>query len=126
MFVIQIFVLYLHKNFDMDVIKLRILTEKSLIGFGKYNGCTVRQIIDLGKQHYLKWIYFNMYGISFTEDLLNKIHLDRDYRFIKPGAYPDLWKEYNQILSSIPTLQHGIDNHNKKRKSTIRRRKLPK
>jgi hypothetical protein len=82
----------------MDVIKLRILTRKSLLKFGMYATLGVQQVIDLRHFRYLRWCYFNISGISFTDDILEEIHISEQYKIEKPGTDPDKCKEIGKIL----------------------------
>jgi hypothetical protein len=83
----------------MDIIRLRILNYKSVIGFGKYATCTVQQVIDIHKQRYLIWLYCNIAGISFADEILNHIGLFKEeWRIKKPGTSPSLYEEYSRSL----------------------------
>ena len=59
----------------MDVPLLRTLSFKSKLGFGKYADMTVYEIINLDKSDYLRWIYYNVNGISFNNEVLFKIRI---------------------------------------------------
>lgn len=87
----------------MDTVRLRTLTEKSVIGFGRYSDSTVGMLISYEKTHYLRWCYFNFESITFTDDILSKIHIPNNFRINKPGK--DLIKhtELNEhIMNKIP------------------------
>ena len=73
-----------------QVTLLRKLTEKSVFGFGKYNGLTIRQVLDLNHPQYLRWIYFNINEISFVDEILGEIKISENYRIKKPGANKEL------------------------------------
>jgi len=81
----------------MDIVRLRTLTFKSIIGFGRYEYMSVQQIIDLQDASYLKWLYYNAEGISFTEDVLDYIKIFTFRRVKKPGKYPELWDDYIKL-----------------------------
>lgn len=70
-------------------IRLRKLAPKSILDFGKYEGYTVQQVIDLGRVRYLIWCYFALSKISFIEDLLEFFCIDKDHRIEKPGKAED-------------------------------------
>ena len=105
----------------MDAILLRTLSFKSIFWFGQYNGMSVNQLITIHKGSYLKWIYFNIEGISFTDEVLDKIKLFPDVRIKKPGVYPEKWKEYVLLQRKVSC---GLEGHiNKIRnKSRLRAR----
>ena len=90
----------------MDITLLRILTEKSIMKFGKYAESSVQQIIDSKNIHYLRYIYYNIEGISFSIDVLNKINIYPKFRIDKPGKNPDLFDEYCKYLELNI---HGIE-----------------
>ena len=79
-----------YKGDNMDVIRLRTLTEKSTLGFGKFADMSVGQVIALNKTTYLRWCYYNLSGISFSDDVLKKIYLPDSFKIEKPGINPTL------------------------------------
>jgi hypothetical protein len=42
-----------------DNVNKRVLTLKSRLGFGKYANNTIQEIVNLGKNQYLRWVYYN-------------------------------------------------------------------
>jgi hypothetical protein len=74
----------------MDIVRLRTLTAKSTLGFGKDSDTPIRFMIDQHKQSYLRWVYFNASMISFTEEILNELKIDPEFRIAKPGTNPEL------------------------------------
>jgi hypothetical protein len=88
----------------MDVAILRTLAWKSILGFGKYKFLSVQQIFDLGHTAYLRYIYYNVEGISFNTEILTKIHVinnNYDNRIEKPGTNPELCKKMNHIMFNL-------------------------
>lgn len=87
----------------MDIILFRTLTEKSVLWFGKCINCTVESILIKDKS-YIRWIYYNVEGVSFTEDVLKQagviIEEDGkvlyDSRIKKPGKNPQLGEEIDK------------------------------
>ena len=75
----------------MDAILLRKLTYKSKIGFGRYATLTVEYLMSHDKKTYLKWVYCNVAGIDFTDDVLEELHIHPDDRINKPGRNPELF-----------------------------------
>ena len=82
----------------MDVIRLRTLAWKSVIGFGKYSDMTIHQIYSLQHTQYLRWIYFNNSKITFIDEILDKIYLWDKYRIDKPGVKPEF---HDQCCKSV-------------------------
>lgn len=83
-----------------DTILLRKMSYKSVVGFGKYKELTVQEIINLGHTAYLRYLYYNIEGISFVDDVLKDIgvYSDKyDYRIEKPGKNPELGDELFNI-----------------------------
>ena len=70
---------------DMDVIRLRTLTEKSKLGFGKHAELTVYELIAL-EPDYLVWVYYNSSNITFTDLVLDQLAIRE--RINKPGRLP--------------------------------------
>lgn len=74
----------------MDVVRLRKMTRKSVMGFGKYEDSTVGHLIDYQKTPYLRWVYYNNSNIDFMPDVLDEIHIPVEYRIPKPGKAPEM------------------------------------
>jgi hypothetical protein len=85
----------------MDVVTLRILTEKSVMGFGQFKDMTVRHVIDLRRGQYLRWCYYNMSGISFNEQVLKEIHIFEKEYIKKPGIDPEQEIKKRDILAKM-------------------------
>ena len=66
---------------------LRILTKKSRIFYGKYEGVRVGDVLNLGIQGiaYLRWSYYNQSMISFSDEILDEIKITTEFRINKPG-----------------------------------------
>jgi hypothetical protein len=94
------------KFINEDAVLLRILTPKSYLRVGKYKDLRIQEILDLNKTAYLRYFYYNMQGISFTEDILKQIGVigdDYDYRIKKPGTDHELGeKVFNDKLKNYP------------------------
>lgn len=73
----------------MDRILLRRLTEKSVLGFGKFADSTVGHIIGYNQFNYLRWVYYNMSNIDFMPDVLDKLNVPVEHRISKPGKDPE-------------------------------------
>jgi len=89
------------KTIQEDAVLLRTMTEKSVIHFGQHKGQTIEEILRLGKKAYLRYLYYNVEGISFTEDILRKIGIVTDAyddRISKPGKDPEYGKEVEEHM----------------------------
>lgn len=102
----------------MDVPILRKLTEKSILGFGKYADCAVRHLLDINQTVYLRWVYFNSSRITF----IDKIHIPDEFRINKPGTDEEMYKKCNEYnLSKLDgfTLFKKQQHSNRKRKERM-------
>jgi hypothetical protein len=79
---------------------LRTMTRKSLIKFGRYADYTVDQLIQLDKRHYLRWIYYNCEQITFTDDVLDLIHIS-EMQIDKPGKDEKTGDAVREFLSQF-------------------------
>lgn len=79
----------------MDVIRLRSLTRKSKLGFGKHANLSIQDMINVSMHAYLRWVYFFASNITFTDDILSEIGITNKYRISKPGIDK---KKFNQIF----------------------------
>ena len=68
---------------NSTAITLRVLTNKSKLGFGKYQDMTIADILKINKE-YVIWVYYNVSGISFNEELLSQLEINP--RIEKPGV----------------------------------------
>lgn len=67
---------------------LRKLTKKSVFSFGKYAGCYVGQVVDTDKL-YIGYIYYNVSGLSFTDDILAEVGITDKLAISKPSVDKD-------------------------------------
>lgn len=80
----------------MDVVRLRKLTTKSVLGFGKYQDSTVGHLLGYNQTTYLRWVYYNCSNIDFAEDILDLIHVSTENRIAKPGKAPEIYERVYQ------------------------------
>lgn len=116
----------------MDVPLLRILTWKSVIGFGQYKYMKIKDIYDLHHTQYLRYIYYNIAGISFIDEILEAIGIialpSIDYRINKPGTdhekqlLLDKHKFYQKVYV-MGNATHAINN-NKLGSKLLRKRTI--
>jgi hypothetical protein len=94
----------------MDVPLLRKMTEKSILTFGMYKGMTVDHVLRLGKMDYLRYIYYNVVGITFTDELLYKISVRGKWKIDKPGANPEAGVRLNNRMVEH-RIKKGANTH---------------
>jgi hypothetical protein len=82
----------------MDVLRLRKLTRKSLLGFGKDADLTIGNMLDLQKTRYLRWVYFNCSMLTFMDDILDQIGIIEEFRIEKPGKDSEKHEELNNEI----------------------------
>jgi hypothetical protein len=71
----------------MDMTLKRVLTRKSILGFG-YSAdrhLSVQMLMDLGRHNILRSAYYGLDKIDFAEDVLDELGITKEYRIIKPG-----------------------------------------
>lgn len=90
-------------------IQLRTLTKKSVLWFGKYNGVSVQQLLDLSRHTYLRWVYYNIKGISFMDDILETITVRGERRIEKPGSDPEMY--YKTLQENTEKLSMKVKSH---------------
>ena len=79
---------------------LRKMTLKSVFHSGVMQGLTVQQVIDQLRNTYLRWIYYNYSGITFTDDILDIINIRPEDRITKPGKNPEYGEQLQKIIHS--------------------------
>lgn len=102
----------------MDVPLLRKMTEKSVLGFGKFADCRVGDVIKLNHTRYLRWCYFNLAKISFVDEVMTKIKLLPEFQIEKPGTNPEKGKELDEYYDMMrsPTDNLFRNNHSRRKK----------
>lgn len=80
-------------------IRLRKLARKSILWFGKHEGLSVQQIIDLQHHTYLRWVYFNCEEVGFLDEILDEIRVPEDMRIEKPGTNPEFHTQLREKLA---------------------------
>ena len=71
----------------MDVLRLRILARKSVMGFGYSDkrDLSIQQLLDIRSHSTLIKAYYGLDRISFSEDILDELKITKDLRIEKPG-----------------------------------------
>lgn len=104
------------------MIRCRTLTEKSIIWFGKHEGLSLRQIIDLERYNgisYLAWCYFNNSKFGLNELMLNELNITENLLLEKPSKNPSFyydWKSKNTTDEQRLSMYHA-KNRNVKQKN---------
>ena len=94
----------------------RVLTLKSRLGFGKYANNTIQEIVNLGKNQYLRWVYYNYEHIDYIEEILNIIYITDEYRIIKPAKNVELLKIVDSLtIDKEKHRFHKISNDESKK-----------
>lgn len=78
----------------------RKLAWKSTLKFGKYSDLTIQEILDAQHTRYLRWIYYNVSGINFMDDILDTIHIKEEDKIEKPGKDPEKGMEVDDKVYS--------------------------
>lgn len=88
--------------------KLRKLTEKSTLGFGKYHDYPVWKLLEKSStRRYLTWVYFNCSHIDFFDDIIEKLRIRTDEKINKPGKDTKLGEYITQKFVKAQ-LYHNI------------------
>ena len=76
----------------------RVLTRKSILGFGyvEYRDLSVQMLLDLGKKDILINSYFGLEKIDFIEDILDELGIIPEFRIVKPSKDYELQKLFFQ------------------------------
>lgn len=85
----------------MDVIRLRTLTRKSILNFGKFLDQSVQMLLDEKKLKYLSWIYFHCDRITFIDEILDDVGITEKWRIEKPGKAPEKWDNYSKYRGKL-------------------------
>lgn len=80
-------------------IRLRKLTEKSLLGFGRFADRTIGQMLSLRVDRiYLRWVYYNSSKITFMDNILDDLKIYPEFRIEKPGTSEEMFEKLKQKL----------------------------
>lgn len=103
---------------------LRTLTVKSTMGFGIHKELKVGEVINLNKKQYLRWCYYNLSNITFTEDILIQLGITEEYRIEKPGKNVEHGVLLDELIFSMYSdkAQEAIGKATEKRRSAKRKK----
>jgi len=74
--------------------KLRTLTRKSKLKFGKWKDYTVQEIINLDKKPILISAYYKLSCINYTNDILKELLITEHFIIKKPSINKDKYYEF--------------------------------
>ena len=101
----------------MYVIRLRVLTKKSKIGWGKYAKNTVGEMIEARHFNELLWLYYHIQWLTYTDELLDELKIFKEFRIPKPGINPDMHqKRIVNFLNFATDGKGALIMYNRKRK----------
>lgn len=102
--------------------RLRTLTEKSKLGFGKNADLPIWKLLDHGSgKAYLCWVYYNASGITFTDEILDAINIRPDERIIKPGKNEELFNKTKKRLEKWRFSREGYKRVGRRKRSRKRK-----
>lgn len=103
----------------MDVIRLRVLTKKSKIGWGKYANNTVGELIESKQFNELLWLYYHIQWLTYTDDLLDELKIFKEFRIEKPGVNHEMHQKRIVNFLNFVTEGNGslIMYHRKRKKA---------
>ena len=76
------------------IARLRTLTKKSKLNFGKHSELTVQRMLELHRHRELIKYYFTKSSINFMDDILDELKITEEYRIEKPSID---WNAYNKF-----------------------------
>ena len=91
---------------------LRKLTRKSQLNFGKFADFTIQDLLNIGNEEYLIWVYCSASHINFFEDILDELKIPLKYRLKKPAVNKD--KKFISKLIHLNRQEQAKDNAIKK------------
>ncbi len=86
----------------MAIILLRVMTKKSIIGFGAYKNTSVQNLLDQRNYAGLISIYYNLDLVTFCSDVLEELNLVGERAINKPGKSREMGLKYiNEISEQL-------------------------
>lgn len=87
--------MFRYKNKSM---KFRKMTEKSIIGIGKFRNETVGRLLKEKRYLDLVSIYYNLSHITFFDNILMELKITEEWRIQKPGENVEKYLEFCQAV----------------------------
>ena len=81
----------------MEVLRLRKMALKSIIGFGALRHQTVKDVLSQERGRLLINIYYSLGKISFIDDILVTLGIVGDLQIQKPGKIDNMKERYELI-----------------------------
>jgi len=72
---------------------VRKLTRKSQMKFGKYEDCTVQNVLDIDPV-YIVWTYYHSSNINYFEDILEELLIDKEFIIDKPSRCEETYSRW--------------------------------
>jgi hypothetical protein len=85
----------INEAISSGAVLLRTMTRKSVFHGGKYDNVAIQELLDAHKNHYLRWVYFNMSNISYTDEILEELKIFK-HKIPKPGKDPEYGEEVEE------------------------------
>lgn len=80
------------------ITRLRVMTRKSIIGFGRYPDYRIDDFFKMYKTWDLVSMYYKLSAVSFSDDVLNDLMITEERRIEKPGISPDAYREHAEAI----------------------------
>lgn len=92
-------------------VRLRVLTRKSILGFGysDVRDLSVQQLLDLKKYKVLISSYYGLDKIDFQDDILNELLITEEFRLVKPSKV-DRSVLNSTVSESLKRLYDSMDD----------------
>lgn len=98
------------------IVKLRILTRKSIPGFGVMKDLTIQDMLNSCQEKVLFESYYRLGNISFSQDILDELGITGEYTIQKPGSLRHGGMFCGQMVSNSFTVSKEIFNIYKNKK----------
>lgn len=109
----------------MDRVLLRTLTPLSRFDGGKYENQKVETVIKIDP-FYIRYEYFRMSKISFTDEVLTVVGITEKYRIEKPSTNEEMFHKLNLDMVKSMTEDEKILHFRKKKESRMKKAKIDK
>lgn len=83
----------------MEVVRLRKLTYKSVLPYGKYKGKVVEEVKKSDVGH-LVWLYYHVEWLSYVDEVLDDLKIFPEQRIEKPGI------DHGKFMKRLIVIEH--------------------
>lgn len=73
----------------MEVLRLRKMSYKSVIGISQYKHVTVQSLLNTEQYRALISLYYSLSKISFVDEILELLEITKEHQIEKPGKIED-------------------------------------